>query len=169
MEVRHTTASDLDAVMAIYDHARQTMRESGNTTQWVNGYPSRSVIEADMERMCSYVVEKEGRIAGVFTFIIGEDPTYSVIDGEWPDNLPYGTIHRIASAPGESGIADACLAFCLKSAARLRIDTHLDNHPMLNWIRSRGFVYCGIIRIADGSPRLAFQLTAEWVTAWRVP
>lgn len=38
------------------------------------------------------------------------------------------------------------------------IDTHEDNAPMLGWIRSRGFQYCGIIHCASGTPRLAFQL-----------
>ena len=38
------------------------------------------------------------------------------------------------------------------------IDTHRDNAPMLGWIRSRGFSYCGIIHCHNGSPRLAFQI-----------
>ena len=39
-------------------------------------------------------------------FIIGADPTYEVIeDGAWPDNSPYGTIHRIA---GDGQVKDFC-------------------------------------------------------------
>lgn len=157
-KVRLTGSADLDAVMRIYDEARARMRKSGNMTQWVNGYPSRDVIIKDVAEGNSYVVEKNGRVVGVFTFIVGKDPTYSVIEGRWMNDNPYGTIHRIASADGSSGIADACLEFCKTKNVDIRVDTHADNHPMLGWIVSRGFAYCGIIHVSDGTPRKAFQL-----------
>lgn len=159
--VRHTEPSDLDSVMAIIDYARTRMRRSGNASQWVNGYPSRDVILADIRNRNSYVIESDGGLLGVFTFIVGDEPTYSVIDGNWPDNNPYGTIHRIASAPDAKGVADIALAFCRKSGVNIRIDTHADNVPMLNWIAKRGFSYCGIIHVEDGSPRKAFQLSCD--------
>lgn len=161
--IRPTITSDLDDVMKIYDHARKKMRASGNLTQWVNGYPSREIIAGDIASGNSYVILKENHIQGVFTFIVGEDPTYSVIEGAWPDNNPYGTIHRIASAPDTKGIGDACLEFCLHRGIGIRVDTHADNAPMLCWIKSRGFHYCGVIHIADGSPREAFQLSRNFV------
>lgn len=160
--IRRTELADLDEVMAVYERARQSMREAGNATQWVNGYPSRQLISSDIEAGHSYVLEEsehDRRIAGVFTFILGEDPTYARIEGRWPDNAPYGTIHRIASAGMVKGVADACLDFCLKRGVAIRIDTHADNIPMLHWIAKRGFTYCGIIHVADGTPRRAFQRT----------
>lgn len=156
ISIRHTGVADLDIVMSIYDHSRHKMRESGNMTQWVNGYPSRSIIAKDIDNGNSYVIVTENGIIGVFTFIIGEDPNYSTIDGEWPDNSTYGTIHRIASAPGAHGIADIALDFCMKSGIDIRIDTHADNAPMLGWIAKRRFKYCGIIHVEDGTPRNAF-------------
>lgn len=159
--VRPTSEKDLDRVMQIYEEAKQRMRLGGNLTQWVNGYPSKDVILHDMSQGNSYVVEEEGKVIGVFTFIIGEDPTYGVIEGEWPNNLPYGTIHRIASATGSHGVGDTCLRFCTSKEKEIRVDTHADNAPMLGWIASRGFKYCGIIHISDGSPREAFHLSAK--------
>lgn len=159
--IRRTELSDLDEVMAVYEVARKSMREAGNPGQWVNGYPSRQLILSDIEAGHSYVLEVselDRRIAGVFTFIIGEDPTYAHIEGRWPDNAPYGTIHRIASAGIVKGVADACLDFCRRQGISIRIDTHERNTPMLNWIAKRGFTYCGIIHVADGTPRRAFQL-----------
>lgn len=157
ISIRQTKISDLKTVMSIFDYARQRMRNSGNKTQWVNGYPSKDVIVRDMNNNNSYVIESEKGIIGAFTFIIGEDPNYSEIDGEWPDSNPYGTIHRIASAPGAKGIADIALDFCKTAGVNIRIDTHSDNAPMLGWIAKRGFKYCGIIRVEDGTPRKAFQ------------
>lgn len=159
--IRRTELADLDEVMAVYGRARQSMREAGNLYQWINGYPSRQQVASDIEAGHSYVLEvseADRRIAGVFTFIIGEDPTYACIEGRWPDRSPYGTIHRIASAGIGKGVADACLDFCRRQGVSIRIDTHADNMPMLNWIAKKGFIYCGIIHVADGSPRKAFQL-----------
>ena len=158
--IRHTEERDLEYIMSIYDYARLRMRKSGNVSQWVNGYPSRETIIKDMDNGNSYVIESEKGIIGVFTFIIGEEPNYSEIDGEWPDNNPYGTIHRIASASGTKGIADIALDFCRKIGVNIRVDTHADNTPMLGWIAKRGFKYCGIIHVEDGTPRKAFQLNS---------
>ena len=156
--VRCTTTSDLDVVMSIYEYARVRMRESGNPNQWINGYPSQDVICQDIINGNSYVIESGKKIIGVFTFIIGEDPTYRTIEGKWLNDNLYGTIHRIASAPGAKGIADMCLDFCKSKGVDIRIDTHADNAPMLGWIAKRGFTYCGIIYCHNGTPRRAFHL-----------
>lgn len=143
--------------MDIYDLARRRMRESGNQTQWIDGYPSREVIASDIADGNSYVVESDDHMEGVFTFIIGEEPTYRKIDGKWLNDRPYGTIHRIASASGAKGIADACLEFCKSKGVDIRIDTHADNAPMLGWIAKSGFTYCGVVYVSNGTPRKAFQ------------
>ena len=56
------------------------------------------------------------------------------------------------------GIARACFDFCHSKIDCLRIDTHADNKPMQNAIDSYGFRYCGIIHVADGTPRNAYDL-----------
>ncbi|MCM1555837.1 MAG: GNAT family N-acetyltransferase [Bacteroides sp.] len=144
--------------MSVYEAARSFMRKTGNGNQWINGYPSRQLIAADIAAGNSYVVEYDGRMAGVFTFIEGNDPTYDVIEGKWLHDRPYGTIHRIGSAGIVRGVADVCLAFCRSQGVSVRIDTHADNTPMLNWIKKSGFTYCGVIHVEDGSPREAFQI-----------
>lgn len=156
--IRHAGVADLDSVMSILDYARKRMRESGNPTQWVDGYPSRGVILEDIGNGNSYVIESGDRIIGVFAFIIGDEPNYSVIEGCWPNDKPYGTIHRIAAAPGVKGVANAALGFCKRAGVAIRIDTHADNAPMLGWIAKQGFSYCGIIHVGDGTPRKAFHL-----------
>ena len=44
MFIRPTQIEDLDAAMALYDHARQYMRQNGNDQQWGGGYPSRELV-----------------------------------------------------------------------------------------------------------------------------
>ena len=57
------------------------MRASGNALQWVNGYPSREVIAADISAGEGLVVENGARMVGYFAFIPSPEATYSYIEG----------------------------------------------------------------------------------------
>lgn len=135
------------------------MRSQDNHEQWINGYPSENVILSDMALGNHYVgVDEGGEIVFVFTFIIGDDPTYNLIEkGEWLNDKPYGTIHRIASDGSKSDVLGLTLEYCFRCVDNIRIDTHADNRPMLSALQRHGFKYCGIIYTHDGSPRVAFQ------------
>ena len=96
--IRHAAESDLPRILEIYDIARQFMRQSGNMTQWVNGYPSEPLLRQDIMNGNLYVMEDEGGVYCVFALVMGDDPTYAEIEGAWQDTAtPYGTIHRIGS------------------------------------------------------------------------
>ena len=45
------------------------MHASGNPNQWVAGYPSRTLIEEDIARGVSYVVDRDSVIEAVFSYI----------------------------------------------------------------------------------------------------
>ena len=51
MTVRNANMDDIEQIMEVYCLAKQYMVDSGNTTQWVNGYPSREMIEKDIDKM----------------------------------------------------------------------------------------------------------------------
>lgn len=157
--IRLATPNDLETIMTLFDHSRSIMRSNGNHTQWVNGYPSRCIIMDDMTQRNCYVVEREGNIVGTFAFIVGRDSTYSHIEGgSWiDDSTPYGTIHRLACAPEQHSIGRECIEWCGNQVASLRADTHADNSIMQHILQQQNFIYCGIIYVADGTPRKAYQ------------
>ena len=155
--IRLAELSDLPALLPVYEAARRYMRENGNPTQWGDSNPPRATLEEDIRRRQLYVDEREGAIHSAFAFILGEEPTYGVIEGAWPNDAPYGTVHRIASDGAVKGVFDRCMEFCKARTDELRIDTHADNRTMLYLIARHGFQRCGIIHIADGTPRIAFQ------------
>lgn len=158
MEIRKTTCDDLETVIEIYAQARKFMRENGNPNQWINGYPTRDMIEEDIREGCSYVCLDEHQIVGVFRYTIGTDPTYlKIYEGSWLNEELYGVVHRIAVSSHKKGVASYCLNWCLNKCRNLRIDTHRDNHVMQNMLKKNGFSYCGIIYLEDGDERLAFQ------------
>lgn len=158
-QIRPTTPDDLAEVMAVYAIAREFMRCSGNASQWAGGYPAASFIIEEIASGHSFVCEDEAReIVGTFCLIFGDDPTYArIYDGEWLNNEPYATVHRIASSGKERGVAKFCIDWCFTQYPNIRIDTHRDNLVMQHIIQSMGFTYCGIIFVSNGSERLAYQ------------
>ena len=159
MNIREARTSDMAEIMMVMDAAKKIMRQSGNMHQWADSYPSEDVITTDMERGGAFVVEHDGSIAGYFAFLPSPEPTYDrIYEGQWvDDSLPYHVIHRIASRPDVHGIFSCIMEFCLAREPNIRIDTHRDNRIMQHNIAKHGFTYCGIIYLASGDERLAFQ------------
>lgn len=157
--IRAAEATDMAAIMKVMEAAKGIMRQSGNTHQWGEGYPSEDVITNDMARGGGFVIEEEGQVVGYFAFLPSPEPTYDAIyDGAWlDDNLSYHVIHRIASYPDVHGIFSDIMAFCFSHDPNIRIDTHRDNRIMQHQIAKHGFTYCGIIYLASGDERLAYQ------------
>lgn len=150
--------TDLPRILEIYAFARDFMAKTGNPTQWGTTHPPREQLEGDISRQKLYVAKREGEIRGVFYFCVEEDPTYAVIHGgAWAENSPYGVIHRIAS-DGSGGLVKAAVEFALGNISHLRIDTHEDNRVMQRAVEKAGFSRRGIIYIADGTPRIAYDL-----------
>lgn len=157
--IRPAGTEDLETLMRIYGHAKEFMARHGNPEQWTGGYPSEKLIESEIEAGHSFVCETaDGKIAGTFCFITGEDPTYQVIEhGRWLADGPYGTIHRLASAGIAHGVAEACMEWCWQRMPNLKADTHSDNAIMQKILEKAGFTRCGIIYTDNGSPRIAYQ------------
>lgn len=157
MIIRKTTLADLPEVMDIYAYAREQMAVAGNP-QWAGGRPSEETIKADIAAGNSYLMLDGDELVGVFTLILGEEPTYALIeDGAWLDDEPYGTLHRIASNGKARGIMQAALAFCEGVSPNMRVDTHAKNLAMQHILEKNGYVYCGRIYVDDGTPRRAYQ------------
>jgi hypothetical protein len=155
--IRNAEVEDLESILKIYEYARDFMKSTGNTKQWGDHFPSKELLEKDIMKRQLYVYEEDG-IHAVFAFIIGDDDTYQVIeDGKWLSNDLYGTIHRVASDGTVKGVLSKIVEFCEKKISHLRIDTHFDNKIMQHLIEKNGFQKCGIIYVADGSPRFAYE------------
>ena len=159
--IRHAKKEELDKILEIYAAARAFMRAHGNLHQWAGDYPGTADLLSDIERQTLYVLENEaGGICACFALIPGIDPTYGVIDGgSWKSDAPYAAMHKVASDGTRKGVFAACVAYARERHTHLRIDTHHDNYPMQNAITKEGFAYRGIIYLADGDPRKAY----EWI------
>ena len=157
LSVRPGQAGDVARLAEIYAAARRYMRANGNFSQWSDSYPSAATARADIAEGWCHVVEAGGRVVGTFCLMTAAEPTYSALEDA--ADVPYVTIHRIASDGSAGGIFEAAMRYVRSMyGCDIRIDTHADNRLMLDAIRRQGFSFAGEITLADGSPRLAFRL-----------
>lgn len=162
MIIRKATETDFPEISDIYSNARIFMSEHGNACQWGNGYPPASLIKSDIKNGKLYLALENDCLVCVFYFAVENDPTYAHIEnGSWKNDSPYGVVHRIASSHKVKGGARFCLNWAFEKCGNLKIDTHRDNIPMQNLLKSLNFEYCGIIHIDNGDERIAFQKTCD--------
>ncbi len=157
MEIRHAKHQDMDTLTTLFANARRFMTENGNPNQWWGGYPTREMLESDIAKNQLYVCEEDGHIYAAFVIAVGEDPTYQMIEGAWKNDLPYVTLHRIASTGEKRGMMDVIVNWAFSRCANVRGDTHELNLPMRHAFERNGFEYCGTIWVEDGTPRMAFH------------
>lgn len=164
MIIRRTEEKDIDSIMCIIRQAQEYMRSQG-INQWQNGYPNKEVFASDIADGISYVAEDGENIIGTFAFGIMEEPTYKrVYEGQWKLSGEYGVIHRVAVDNNIKGnglggkiveyVRQRCAEQDIKS---IRIDTHRDNISMQRMLSKNGFERIGIIHLADGAERIAFE------------
>ena len=163
MNIRNTRIEELDQVMEVYAHARKFMAEHNNPNQWKNNKPTREQIKQDILAEKHYICEEDGQIAAVFYFAHETDPTYrEIYNGAWLNEEAYAVVHRIASAGKARGVGTFCMNWAYEQFSNVKIDTHRDNVVMQNMLKKNGFLYCGIIHLANGEERLAFQKVGKF-------
>ena len=156
--IRKATYDDVPVLMDVFRKARGIMRSSGNMNQWNDGYPSEAVVRKDIDNGHCVVLCEEGEVVATMAFIPGPDPTYAEIyDGGWLSDAPYHVIHRIAVAEPGHNAAKVLLDWGFGQAGSIRIDTHKDNVIMHHVLSKYGFTHCGVILLANGDPREAYQ------------
>ena len=156
--IRKAIERDLLEIKSIVAKARELMKASGNVNQWVDGYPSIDVLLSDIRSGNAYLLLRENKAVAYFAMVDGSDPTYNFIaEGNWLNDDTYGVLHRIASNGEAKGVFKEILLYASEHYSNIRIDTHHDNKIMQRLLEQNEFVYCGVIFLADGSTRLAYQ------------
>lgn len=167
MNIRQARPADLERLMEIFDEARYTISLLG-IDQWQDGYPSRSVIEQDIELGQSYCIDADDKLCGTMVLILDGEPTYDrIYDGEWltgSNTKNYLAIHRVAISVDcrGKGISTKMIQDASNFARRfgktsLRIDTHHGNVVMRRMLEKNGFQYCGVIYLESGASRVAYE------------
>lgn len=162
LSVRKAAEADFETIMNIYRSAQDRMIRAGNPDQWGHFYPAPELISSDIREGSCMAICSGDEIHGVFVLAEGAEPTYTHIEsGEWLNDDPYITIHRIAGDGKVHGVFQCAADHCKSLISNIRIDTHEKNIIMQRLIEKHGFKKCGIIYVKDGTPRIAYQWTAS--------
>ena len=178
MNFRKSTFDDIDIILEIIEKAKAELKKMG-LDQWQKGYPNREVIESDVKKGISYVLEEtaennenseekvSGKIVGTIVLSPEREEPYSKIEGKWiTDDDDYMVVHRLAvdSDVKNKGLATKILEFsegvCIENKIlSLKADTHENNEPMKRLLAKNGFSFCGLIYL-DREPDLGAKRTA---------
>lgn len=161
---------EMNSILDILEEGIQYLATQ-KVNQWQNGYPNEEVLTQDIAKKQLFTYT-EDQIVGIAALIPGTEPTYGYIeDGKWLNNEDYLTIHRMTVSQKRKSRFSATTMmkeieeYCLRNNLyQIRIDTHKDNMPMQYLLKKCGFTYCGIIYLADGDQRLAFQKCLKEIT-----
>lgn len=69
MHIQKAVTDDLDKIMEIYEIAQNFMIKSGNPTQWGHHYPTKELIENDIENEICYLIYENESPHGVFALL----------------------------------------------------------------------------------------------------
>ena len=161
---RQATEADLPAILSIIRQAQAYLASQG-VDQWQDGTPNAHMMRGDLRDGVSYVLEWDGEVIGMATVIFTGEPTYAVIEGgAWATPEPYGCIHRFALSAAHRGtgvsgklMAGAEQIIRGRGVSSARIDTHRDNLVMQGMLKKNGYTPRGMIYLANGDPRVAFE------------
>lgn len=162
--LRKSTVSDCLIINQLYNQAIEYLKNE-NIDQWQHNYPNMQTCIDDTKQGYGYVYCLNNHVIGTVSLIIGNEADYEVIyNGQWLNDEPYATIHRLVVDQRFKGkqIATSMLheleKMCLsKNIVNVRVDTHHDNISMQRFLTKNGFFVCGDVYLKDLSKRLAYQ------------
>ena len=154
--------TDIPVIWQILQDAIEQRRLDGSS-QWQDGYPNLSTINADINNGSAYVLKENDSVLAYAAIIFDIEPAYTKIEGKWLTNGDYVVVHRVATAKEAKGRGIATALFqkieelaISNGVFSIKVDTNFDNHPMLRIAEKLGYVYCGEVYFR-GSARKAFE------------
>lgn len=147
--LRPVTEEDFVTLRPIFDQGRLFQNSLG-FEQWLEGYPSESLLRSDLERGYGMVIESDGRTIGYLAIVKDGDKEYDRLGHIWKLGGPYAVVHRFvlsdeARGAGLSGnILNEVERMVVDDGIDImRIDTGLQNKPMHNLMAKAAYTNLG--------------------------
>lgn len=165
MKVRPAKKSDLSDIVNCAERIKSEYFLRHNIPQWQDGYPSKEDFAADIDAGRLFVMYLGEALIGFISVSAEHEPNYDVIyEGEWKSSEPYVVVHRFGINPDWHGMGMGTSLFGIvprlceaHGINAIRIDTHEQNSAMIRFLEKNGFERAGIIHLANGEPRIAFE------------
>src|SRR5574344_371662 len=147
---------DLDQALQIIKDGRECLAEAGSS-QWQNGTPNVDLLKKDIAKGALYGLYNGDELALIGALLLGADPSYAKIEGQWLTSYPsYLTLHTfsVLKKYRGQGLYKVFFDYLFKFAAEngapaVRGDTYKLNQTMQHIFLREGFQFCGVIYLVD--------------------
>jgi ribosomal protein S18 acetylase RimI-like enzyme len=123
--------------------------------QWDDIYPSKAILNADIENKQMYLIEVEGRVAGLIVINEVQSPEYASV--AWKHSGRALVVHRLTIHPAyqRRKLASYLMDFAEEMAATgnydcIRLDAFTRNRAAFTLYENRGYRKAGIVRFRKG-------------------
>lgn len=154
MTVRPAHMEDLEVSHAIVMHATSHMEEQG-ILQWDDVYPDKATLRQDIQRQEMYVMEQDGRTAGIIVINEEQSPEYASITWKYAGRVL--VVHRLTISPAHQrcGLATRLMEFAEDTAASqgydcIRLDAFSKNPAAFALYDKLGYRRAGMVRFRKG-------------------
>jgi len=152
--IRLARSEELDSVHSLVQEAIRHMDEQA-IPQWDDIYPSKAILNADIENRQMYLIEVEGRVAGLIVINEDQSPEYAGV--VWKHNGRALVVHRLTIHPDyqRHKLASYLMDFAEERAAAknydcIRLDAFTRNPAAFSLYENRGYRRAGIVRFRKG-------------------
>ena len=143
IEIKKVSLKEIDAVCNILCNVISHMKSIG-FTQWNEDYPTREILERDIEYGCLFGAYSNEKLAGFAALNEHQSEEYEEI--LWKFGEPYLVVHRLQVDPAYrgKGIAYLIMLFAERLAKErgckaIRLDTRQDNIPAIALYEKLGY------------------------------
>ncbi|HXS37857.1 MAG TPA: GNAT family N-acetyltransferase [Flavipsychrobacter sp.] len=144
MEIKLAEHNQTEEIFSILCNCKHELDKQG-IFQWMDSYPTLSIVERDIEKKYLYCAVVENRCVGVISINDEQDPKYATIT--WNNNIgKMLIIHRLAVDPlyQGQGIARKLMDFAElyginNNYSSVRLDAYSPNKRVLQFYEARGY------------------------------
>lgn len=152
ISIRQAVAKDLDDIMAVYNSCVCGMIALG-IDQWDDTYPSREVIQKDLEIGDYYVGHLNNEIVSGIKIDRIQDQSYLSINWEDKSNN-FMVVHRLCAKESvwHKGVGKQMMKFAEQLAKKsgctsMRLDTYINNPKAIDFYKRIGYKQLGHIKL----------------------
>ncbi|SDH48815.1 GNAT family N-acetyltransferase [Winogradskyella thalassocola] len=154
MKIEKGEPSDLEALFQIYLKGKNDL-EHMEIFQWTDNYPTRSIIENDLNNGVLYTLKNNNIIIGAINISETQEVEYKSINWKF-DNSKVLVIHRLVVNPKHQklGYAKTLMDFAERFAmennySSIRLDAYSQNTRVIEFYKKRNYLIRGEVNFPE--------------------
>jgi predicted amidohydrolase/GNAT superfamily N-acetyltransferase len=154
LNIEKATLSEINELFQIYLNGKNELAKNG-IYQWTETYPTRPIIESDVNKGVLYVLKNDQEIIGAINLSEEQEPEYDTV--KWNDkNSNILVIHRLVIDPRfqGKGYARKLMDFaetyaCKNKYSSIRLDAYSQNKRVIEFYKKRKYVIRGTVNFPE--------------------